>query len=175
MIKVELAELQKGQPGLTPHAGGSLAEACSICLAYNRHGKSVTISVEGSHSAVYEVSRFDITPQMQSSWADIQEATEYGAAGLAILLVCLLVGLTVVQRSAKGTGVDYWLGERDDDYPFTNKARLEVSGILSGTAADRARRMREKQQQTTPSSSSQIPAYVVIVEFSQPIMEVSTV
>jgi hypothetical protein len=123
---------------------------------------------------VYEVSRLEITLQMQSSWADIQEATEYGAAGLAILLVCPLVGLTVVQRSAKGTGVDYWLGEQEDDYPFTNKARLEVSGILSGTASDRARRMREKQLQTASSHHSQVPAYIVIVEFSEPIVEIST-
>ena len=68
---------------------------------------------------------------MRRTHNDLQDATEAGACGLAILLVQLFVGYTVVERSVKGTGFDYWLGSENDAL-FQNKARLEASGILRG-------------------------------------------
>ena len=61
--------------------------------------------------------------------------------------------------------------------PFQNKARLEVSGILSVEGSDIdveravAKRVREKLKQTQ-SSSGPLPAYVVVVEFGSPLGEV---
>lgn len=41
---------------------------------------------------------------------------------------------------------DYWLGQKEDDIPFEDKARLEVSGILKGTTAQINRRLKEKME-----------------------------
>jgi hypothetical protein len=49
----------------------------------------------------------------------------------AILLMRALTGYTVIERSRKGTGFDWWLGTEDN--LFQGKVRLEVSGILRGT------------------------------------------
>ena len=72
----------------------------------------------------------------------MQEATEWGACGVAILVVNQVTGKVVIERSKKGTGFDYWLGDNDDgdSLPFANSARLEVSGILTGTKAQIASR-----------------------------------
>lgn len=96
----------------------------------------------------------------------MEEATEYGAVGLAILLVLRHTEHTVLKRARKGTGFDYWLGPADR-HPFHHKARLEVSGLLKGSAATIRARVRQKVEQTKLSART-LPAYIVVVEFSTP-------
>ena len=45
---------------------------------------------------------------------------------------------TVIHRSRKGTGFDYWLGDEknEDELPLQSKARLEVSGIRRADAKE---------------------------------------
>ena len=78
-----------------------------------------------------------------------------------------LTGLLVIERSKKGPGFDYWLGEADDDRLFAGKARLEVSGILSGSAGEITTRVKQKKNQIKPSAHL-APGYVAIVEFGKP-------
>jgi hypothetical protein len=75
-------------------------------------------------------------------------------------------GLTV-QRAFKGGGFDYWLGTVDEDRPFQNLARLEISGIRRGNRRQIAARVKEKSEQVRRSDGA-LPAYVVVVEFSAP-------
>ena len=118
-----------------------------------------------------------VTDQTLRTWADLQEATEYGATAIAALLAKQELGYAVVERSAKGTGIDYWLGDDAEGPPFQNKARLEVSGILRVEGSARnvetavARRVRAKQRQTQSSRGS-LPACVIVVEFGSPLAEV---
>lgn len=77
----------------------------------------------------------------------------------------------MTQRSRKGTGFDYWLGD-EADMPFQNKARLEVSGIRNGDQKIIKARVREKLTQTEVSDKTRLPAYVVVVEFGRPVAEV---
>jgi hypothetical protein len=74
------------------------------------------------------------TQQTTRSWNDLEEATEYAAYGMAILLMNDLTNSIVVEKSRKGTGFDYWLGDPNDPL-FQKKKRLEVSGILKGKAS----------------------------------------
>lgn len=113
-----------------------------------------------------------MTQQIQDSWNDLQEATEYGATCIAILLVQTLTDMRVTRRSPKETGFDYWLGDKMDDFPFQDRARLEISGILKGTTAQVNQRVKEKIEQTKRTDSTALPAYIVVVEFSTPICKV---
>lgn len=75
----------------------------------------------------------------------------------------------VVERSKKGTGFDYWLGDKDyDGLPFVGISRLEVSGILSGTKNQIESRIKEKKGQMTPTDHL-APGFVAVVEFGTPI------
>ncbi len=144
-----------------------------MCLASQGHQPGTTLGVEGIVQRELEVVWSQATPQMERAYNDLQEATEAGACALAILLIREFLGLTVIRRSRKGRGVDYWLGpggtgDVRESLAFQQMARLEVSGILQGTQGQTAARLKQQETQTRRSRDTCIPAYVVVVEFGGP-------
>ena len=111
---------------------------------------------------------------MTRCYNDEESTTELGAYAVAFLLVLDLTDYTVIKRSRRGTGFDYWLGTGDDSetFPFQNKERLEVSGIRSGDNSRIKARVNDKLKQVEPSNPTTLPALIVIVEFSAPLSEV---
>jgi hypothetical protein len=153
--------------GLSVYNGGFLAEAASLCLDHNKHQLETAFQVGGHYTGSYQLKRLGITPAITGSYADTQEAIEYGACGIAIVLLNHETSWKV-KRAWKGDGFDYWLGEENEDYPFQNKSRLEISGILKGTQGQISSRLKEKMEQTTVSDHMTIPAYACVVEFGDP-------
>jgi hypothetical protein len=167
--ELSLDALQKGLPGLSQSWGQVLCEASSCCLEFHHHPKGVKLTVQGMTKTAFTVHwDIDISDQIIRSWKDEQELAEYGACGIAILLILKLTGYTVIERSKKGTGVDYWLGYKDAALPFQNAARLEVTGILNGNNSSVKARLSKKTEQVKQSDSSGLPAFIAIVEFSAP-------
>ena len=58
------------------------------------------------------------------------------------------------------------------DFPFQETARLEVSGILKGTKSQINQRLKEKLEQTEKSDNLKLPAFVIIAEFSAPLVKI---
>jgi len=169
--KVNLAALSEGMPGLTVASGQVLAEAAAVCLEDQKHQTGVSLSNAGLTPGNLQVEWLSVDDQQRRSHADMQEATERGACGVAILVVKEATGLVVVERSRKGTGFDYWVGDKDTDsdgLPFEGLARLEVSGILAGTQRQIDARMKQKKAQIKPTDKM-APGYVAVVEFRTPI------
>jgi hypothetical protein len=106
--------------------------------------------------------------QVRREWGDPQEATENGAVGIAILLIDALTDYHIVHRSYKNTGIDYWLGQKQDRL-FQHAARLEVSGIRRGDSGHVDARVNTKLKQTERSNRSGLPVFVVVVEFGAPV------
>ena len=74
---------------------------------------------------------------------------------------------TIIERSCKGDGFDYWMGYRDDML-LNRVARLEISGILKESSSNTVeKRLQIKKKQTEQSDSCCLPAYISIVEFSE--------
>src|SRR5438270_9348815 len=133
----DFENLKAGRLGVTGVYGSLLAEAASYCLYINDHSNPVLLSVTGDLVALGHFRWGDITLEHRRTWADTQEATEYGAYGIAIVVALQMTQLPCVERSAKGPGIDYWLGTcADDPGIFQRVARLEVCGILKGREAD---------------------------------------
>ena len=168
---IDLNELNSGLPAISPAFGSCLAEAGGVCLAAQGHQFDKEMLVQGTHQKSFRLRWPQITQQVLNCWNDLESATEHGAMGVAILLIRKLAGYSVVQRSRKGTGFDYWLGH-DDGIPFQNMARLEVSGIRKGDERTIKTRVRQKLKQVAKSDGS-LPAYIVVVEFGTPISEVA--
>jgi len=161
--------LKTGEFGLTKACGSLLAEAAAFCLHHHKHPTPVVFTVSGDLSKSGFLVWDAVTQQHGATYPDLPETTEWGACGIAILVATRISGAQSVQRSVKGPGVDYWLGDDSDDHGlFQRKARLEVSGILDGREPDIRRRLKRKLAQTTPSDDSALPAYVAIVEFGAP-------
>ncbi len=166
---MSLAALAVGMPGLTPASGQTLAEAAAVCLESRRHQTGVRLPRAGMMREDLHVEWQPVDEQNRRCYADMQEATERGACGVAILVVKEATGLVVVERSKKGTGFDYWLGDKDHDgLPFEGASRLEVSGILNGTAMQIDARVRQKKEQMKPTDHV-APGFVAVVEFGTPI------
>ncbi len=162
----DLQSLAVGMPGVTSALGGVFAEAAAVCLEHQNHHSGVRLLTDGSFSSQFLVSWSQVTKQQIQAHNDLQDATEFGACGLAIILVRDQTGHVVVERSRKGTGFDFWLGD-EDDLLFEGKARLEVSGILAGGEPEISSRVAMKVKQISRSDGV-LPGYIAIVEFSGP-------
>ncbi|MBD0345546.1 MAG: hypothetical protein ICV63_12140 [Coleofasciculus sp. Co-bin14] len=165
-----LAKLGEGLPAITPSFGAALAEACAVCLEEQGHSQGVELKVEGAFRAVFKLYWQPVTDQMLRCWNDKEYTTEQAAYGIAFMLLDKLTNFTVIERSRRGTGFDYWLGIKDEtqELPFQNKVRLEVSGIRRGDDTRIRARVKQKIDQTNPSDGA-LPAYILVVEFSRPL------
>ena len=169
MPDLEIKEIEKGLPGITPTAAGQLSEACMVCLHRSNHPENVTLTLTGDANKSYNLVWKDLfNEQIDRTYQDQEYTTEHGAVCISALLAIKETDYTIIERSRKGTGFDYWLGYKDA-VPFINSARLEVSGIFKGGQKPLETRFKKKIKQTNQSDSTQLPAYVSIVEFSSPI------
>jgi hypothetical protein len=169
---IDLHSLGEGMAGLTSACGTSLAESAAVCLEDRSHTPGVFLSVKGISNAGYVLQWIAVDDQQRRCYNDLQEATERGAYAVAILLVRQLTGMTVLQRSKKGPGFDYWVGEPDDNgLLFQGKTRLEVSGLLEGSTTEITARVKRKIAQVKPSDHL-APAYIAVVEFGAPTAQV---
>lgn len=170
---LDLCQLQKGLPAITPSFGAALAEACAICLSDQGHQPGITLVVQGDFSNAFTLLYPEVTDQMRRCWNDYEYATEQAAYGVALLLIQQLTELTVVERSRKGTGFDYWLGtaSESDNPLFKKTVRLEVSGIRQGSSQQIRTRVKLKAAQVKPTDAL-APAYIAVIEFSQPIAQI---
>lgn len=176
VVVLDLQQLEAGIPALTEALGRVHAEAAAVCLENQGHQEPARLHVRKIETPKYDLRWPAITDAMRRAYEDLERATELGAYGVAILLVKDQTRLTAVRQSRKGTGFDYWLGPdgTDDQLVFQDAARLEVSGILSGTDSQFLTRVKQKLKQTQPSDSSGLPAYACVVEFSRPQAEIAT-
>lgn len=168
---LNLESLAQGLPAITPAFGAAIAEACAICLTDEAHNPGVILEVEGEFSSSFRLNWQSVTEQTRRCWNDEEYTTEQAAYGIAFLLILQLTNLTIIERSRKGTGFDYWLGSQDSDdtLPFQRMARLEVSGIRKGNRGQINSRLKQKTEQTRASDPQGLPAYIIVVEFSHPI------
>jgi hypothetical protein len=162
-----LDDLIHGFPHIPSEGGAMMAQAAAVCLDHQAHTSHVRLTVDGAFTATFSLSwSEEITEAKRRFWNDLEEATQQGAYAVAILLTRVLTGYTVIERSRKGTGFDWWLGTEDN--LFQGKARLEVSGILRGTTRRLNSRIKARLRQTRQSDHLALTAYVVVVEFGTP-------
>ena len=138
-----------------------------MCLA-DRHSNPTEMAVDGELSLTATIKWESPTDQARRSWNNAEEATEFGACALASLLITTCSTLTIVARSRTRTGFDYWLGGQYNPGPlFQNRARMEVSGIRTGSGSALSTRTRRKLVQVDQSAPT-LPAVVIVVEFGEP-------
>jgi hypothetical protein len=145
------------------------AEAAAVCFEENNYTGSVTLKIEGERTAQFHFTWEQVSQQVKDMHNDLIYETEYGAYCIAFLIIHHLTDYKIIRRSKRKTGFDYWLGDKNAAYPFEDIARLEVSGILKGSATEIKRRIKEKQEQVEQSDDTLLPAYIVVTEFSKPI------
>jgi len=149
------------------------SEAAAVCLDYHKHPQEVVISLEmGKEKIQFKLTWKAVTQQIRDSRNDMDYTVENGAYCLAMMVIKKITDYMVIKQSKKGTGFDYWIVKTPITTGFQEEARLEVSGILRGTKGQINQRMREKVKQTNKSDRLRLPAFIVVVEFSNPLIKI---
>jgi hypothetical protein len=92
-----------------------MAQAAEVCLDNQAHTSSVRLVIDGTFTAAFSLSWSErVTEAKRRFWNDLEEATQQGAYAVAMLIIRALTGYTVIERSRKGTGFDWWLGTEDN-------------------------------------------------------------
>ncbi len=108
-----LEDLATRFPHIPPECGVALAQSAVLCLEGQGHETGVLLNVQGSFVTTFRIGwSTDVSEAMRRYWNDPEETAEQGAYAIALLLLRSLAGLTVWERSRKGTGFDWWLAPR---------------------------------------------------------------
>jgi hypothetical protein len=113
--------------------------------------------------------------QIRGAWANDIDTTEFGAYGVALAAVELVVGLVAVRRAETRTGSDYYVAAPTtptDD--LEDWHRLEVSGTDEGNEVTVQSRLREKQRQAA-SGNANLPALAAVVGFKCKVVAIAAV
>ena len=176
---MDLDQLETGLPGYSRRRSSEHYEAAIVCLTHQGHASGVPCALRDLDSIRERLTLTwgaAVTDEIWRSWEDQEEATEEGATGIAMLVLLNFTDYAVIRRSAKPSGIDYYLDYKYDlsghgENVFRNAARLEVSGIRKANRDSEIRaRVREKLRQTRRSDRERIPAYVAVTEFSRPVV-----
>jgi hypothetical protein len=170
MKKIVLENIKSLVPFMSDSWAAARCEAAAFCLEHNTHkaGISMNSHVPGNPTYLLYWSLI-IDKKIKNTFNDTQVATEEGAEGMAALFVNELTPYQIIRRSAKTTGIDYYLGYKSDSkLIYQDSARLEVSGLLSGSDSEFKRRVKVKKEQTLASQGSGLPAYVAVTDFGKP-------
>src|SRR5690606_24038540 len=160
----DLTELESPKHHYLPVVAGlNYAHAASVCLDSQGHPLKTAMLDDGHYKGNHSVLRFDVSDEMKRAWNDDEVATENGAYAVAFLVASHHLNVKIIEKSKKGSGIDYWLGEHDGVL-FQNKVRLEVSGIRRGDDLALDTRFNKKFEQSKKSDKTLLPALVVIVE-----------
>lgn len=181
---IVLEDLKRGYPGLDKDTGSSHRIAAMVCLDSQNHESGVSCEMK-SLQEILSMLRISwnetVTQQMKNTWYDRREASEVGAAGLAILVMLSRTNYTVLRRMDidEDSGMDYWLSKNSSAGNVTENflqgdARLEVAGRRSESKRTVEKLVRDKLKRSRKSDGTGTVAYVVVVEFSKPIVYFET-
>ena len=171
---IELLDTTDFGSYILPSMYAYYAEAAAICFEENNFRGTAVLKIEDDEVevAAFHFTWSSVNQQVKDMHNDLIYETEYGAYCIAFLIIHHLTDYKVIRRSKRKTGFDYWLGEKESEYPFEDVARLEISGILRGKNTEITQRIRIKKEQTKQSDGSQLPAFIIVTEFSKPISKI---
>lgn len=168
--QLNLLSIKEGLPGMHKDLCSHYYSACMTTLHRAGHIVNGTIlHLDGNRKGsipLYWEDYFDET--IDRSWKEINYCTDHAAVCMSCVLAIHETEFTIVERSCKGDGFDYWLGYKED-HLFNHAARLEISGILKESRINTIeKRLKDKMKQTEQSDETCLPAYISIIEFGKP-------
>lgn len=162
---LNLADLDRRHPGLTPAIAACYREAASVCL--DRHHRPPTVFAADCFETCYplDVSWLPTDVVQHRAWRNETETTELGAYCLALAALEETHGLVAVLRAETRTGADYYVAAPEDFADHIETClRLEVSGLDRGERSDIRKRLNTKLRQAMKGHCD-TPALVSIVAF----------
>jgi hypothetical protein len=164
--KLQFANLNERHFGVTAGIAAAYAEAAAVCLGRHHSSPQTVLLQDGAADRQSSAEWQTPSERALAGWANKDDATEFGAYGLALAAVELVRGVVAVRRAETRTGADYYLnspGAPADDLEAS--LRLEVSGTDEGNDTVIQSRLRQKLEQATAGASN-LPAIAAVVGFA---------
>jgi hypothetical protein len=168
-----LETLTIGIPTLTYRKAAMLKEACVWCLTKCDHSNGVQIKFDiCEDSGCYKIkwnNDIDMDGILRAYNAD--DAIEFGAEAIALLLIKEKTKYTAIERAAKPSGIDYWLGykNKNSNSLFSKAdARLEITGILTERGSNTIKSRINTKLERPMISENVFPVFISVIEFGQP-------
>ncbi len=174
---INLDSLGKGIPALSKGKAILLKETCVWCLnaCKNKNGTFLhTKIINEDDNVAIKWKKGSIDNESIKNAYNKDDAIEFGAEAISVLLIREFTGFTAIRRAVNGTGIDYWLGDKSvqGNNIFNEKsARLEISGILEESNTNTVKRRLKTKLKQTEKSDRFFPVYISIVEFKRPYAE----
>lgn len=165
-----LDRLHERHHGLTEAVCRSYDEAVRVCLS-RHHKPPVKILTEADDvERWFTLEWTPATTREHRAWANMNDAVEAGAYGVAIATIEALYGWFAIARAETLTGADYYVGAVGAD--LESAFRLEISGSdVAGPTELRLRLARKLQQAS--AGRSVLPALACVVGFKSRLILVS--
>ena len=175
-IVLNLNHLTTDIPALTGSYAGYIREAIVMCFNHHAHDSGVFCVIR-DFDAMLATARIvwstEYSGRIGRAFGALAKAAELAGEGIAFLTILNLTEYTIIERSHVGSGVDFWLGYKDEATAsiFRRAARLEVKGRTELPSAGAIRQVaRQAVEQTRQSDHTRLPAYIIVSEFSRPIV-----
>jgi hypothetical protein len=152
--KLQFANLSERHFGVTPGIAAAYAEAATVCLGRHHSSPQMVILQDGAADRQSTAEWQVPDERTLAGWGNRDDATEFGAYGVALASVELTRGMIAVRRAETRTGADYYLGRPGapaDDLEAS--LRLEVSGTDEGNETVIQSRLRQKLEQAPPPTA----------------------
>lgn len=151
-------------------------DATSFCLAKNNHHAGVIVAISGYIIDSLQMTWEAMTDEMKNTYNSPNKATEYGAEGIAFVIIDRFTDYQIGPVSFIGSGFDYYLRPKAKDATLSSLSegyvKLEISGIDRKSSTNSVgKRIKEKCQQAATIADG-IEYLVVVAEFGDPIVEV---
>ncbi len=174
--QLNLESLFSELPVMTEWYAGECYSALLVCLEHNHHKSGTETDLRDLTKTMERLELVWTKPiedNDRRNWGGPSNAAERAGEGMAWLIIHEFTDYTVIKRSLKKTGVDFWLGYKEDveKLVFQDKARMEAKGRTELKYDSQIQRVVTKAlEQTEQSDNTKLPAYIVVTEFSRPVI-----
>lgn len=174
--QLDLESLFSELPVMTDWYAGECYSALLVCLEHNNHRSGTEADLRDLNEMLARLElvwKKPIDDNDRRNWGGPSNAAERAGEGMAWLIIHRFTDYTVIRRSLKKTGVDFWLGNKEDveKLVFQDKARMEAKGRTELKYDRQIQRVVNKAlEQTEQSDNTKLPAYIVVTEFSRPVI-----
>lgn len=175
--QLDLEKLFTDLPVMTEWRAGECYSALLVCLEHHNHQSGTQAdlcNLDETLAALELVWSKPIDDNDRRNWGAPRNAVEDAAEGIAWLIIHRFTEYTVIERSNIGSGVDFWLGDKEDVGNLVfhqRKARMEVKGRGNLPYESQIRQVVDDAlEQTTRSDYTGLPAYIVVTEFGRPVI-----
>ena len=173
---LELDKIHQAIPYMKKSLADYIYDAAVFCFHHHRHQSGIRCEVQSLEETFLVVSIVwtkQFADDIKRTFGGTDYAVEFAAECIACLTIRAITEYTVIERSQRFDGVDFWLAERSDEdkLSFHRSARMESKGITEARYPSDIKAQVDKGiKQSKRSDNTLLPAYIIVTEFSTPVV-----